>query len=112
MWGSLARRLPSSPRRSATATNGVLDHREASEYTILDVTFATNDEEMEIRVRYLCEGENGDAADRPRIERLLSLRGDAEAPLDLIQRVIARVEFGRDNGVEFCALRKPLPEEH
>ena len=95
----------------AHATDGVLDHDEAPEYTSLDVTFATNDAEIEIRVRYLCEEENGHAPDRPGIERLLSRRRDSEAPLDLIQRVMPRVEFGRDNGVEFCTLSKPLPEE-
>ena len=111
MWGLPERRPPSWLKRSRYATDGVLDHDEAPEYTSLDVMFATNDAEIEIRVRYLCEGENGHATDRPRIERLLSRRRDGETPLDLIQRVMPRVEFGRDNGVEFCTLSKPLPEE-
>ena len=95
----------------AHTTDGVLDHDEAPDYTSLDVTFATNDAEIEIRVRYLCEGENSHATDRPGIERLLSRRRNDEAPLDLIQRVMRCVEFGRDNGVEFCTLSKRLPEE-
>ena len=93
------------------ATDGVLDHEEAAEYTSLDVTFATGQEEIEIRVRYLCEGGVDPQAQQPGIERLLSRRRDAEAPLDIIQRVMRRVEFGREGGIEFCALSKPLPEE-
>ena len=92
------------------ATDGVLDHREAPEYTSLDVTFATTDDEIEIRVCYLCNTEDGSSADRPGIEHLLGSRRDAESPLDLIRRVMQRVEFGRSNDVEFCTLSKPLPE--
>ena len=95
----------------AHATDGVLDHDKPPDYTSLDVTFATNDAEIEISVRYLCEGENSYATDRPGIERLLSRRRNDEGPLNLIQRVMRRVEFGRDNGVEFCTLSKPLQEE-
>lgn len=93
------------------ATDGVLDHEEAAEYTSLDVTFATGQEEIEIRVRYRCEGREGQPAKQPGIEHLLSRRRDAEAPLDIIQRVMRRVEFGRDGGVEYCTLSKRLPEE-
>ena len=92
-------------------TDVALDHRVATEYTSLDLTFATNDEEIEIRVRYLCEREDQPVTDRPGIERFLSGRGDAQSPLAIIQRTMEQVEFGFDEGVEFCALRKKLPEE-
>ena len=93
------------------ATDGVLEHAEAPNYSSVEVTFATSEEEIEVRLRYLRENGATDARDRPDIERLLSRRRDNEAPLDLIQRAVKRVEFGREDGVEFCALTKVLPEE-
>ena len=75
------------------------------------MTFATGQEEIEIRVRYLCEGREDQEVRQPGIEHLLSRRRDAEAPLDIIQRVMRRVEYGRDGGVEYCTLSERLPEE-
>ncbi len=95
------------------ATDGVLEHEESPQYTSLDVTIATSSSEIEFRVRYLTEGataSDGDAG--PGIESLLTRpRGD-EPALDIIRRVMRRVEFGRSDGVEFCSLSKALPEEH
>ena len=93
------------------ATDGVLDHVEAPDYSSVEVTFATSEEEIEVRLRYLREEGGTTALDRSDIERMLSHRRDDEAPLDVIQRAVTRVEFGRENGVEFCALTKALPEE-
>ena len=93
------------------ATDGVLAHEDGASYTSLDVTFATSETEMEIRIRYLLESADARAAERLSIERVLSRRAAGEAPLDFIQRVMPRVEFGREDGVDFCTLVKALPEE-
>ena len=92
------------------ATDGVLEHEEAPEYTSLDVTIATNETEIEFRVRYLREGSD-DASDGVGIERLLGRQRHDGIPLDLIRSTAQRVEFGQDSGVEFCALTMALPEE-
>ena len=91
-------------------TDGVLEHEEAPEYTSLDVTIVTNATEIEFRVRYLREGTDG-AGPAVGIERLLSRQRGDDVPLDIMRRVMQRVEFGQDNGVEFCALTMTLPEE-
>ena len=91
------------------AADGVFHAEGPSVYTTLDVTFATSDEEMEIRVRYVCADATGDA-NGPGIEHLLRQRGDGDAPLDVMQRVMRTVEFRRDNGVEICTLTKLLPD--
>ncbi len=93
------------------ATDGVFDDDAPSAYSTLDVTFSTNDQEMEIRVRYVCEGTAGGDAGGLGIERLLSQRGESDAPLDVMQRVMGRVEFGRDAGAEVCTLAKLLPRQ-
>ena len=80
-----------------------------STYAMLDVTFETSEEEMEIRVRYVSKETNTDGRGHGSIKRLLRRRGDGDAPLDVMHFVMRPVEFGRDNGVEFCALTKLLP---
>ena len=92
------------------ATDGVLEHDAASEYTSLDVTIATSETEIEFRVYYRRDGANG-APPVVGIERLLGHRQGSDAPIDIIRRVMERVEFGQDDGVEFCALAMTLPEE-
>ena len=93
----------------ARATDGVLEHEEAPEYTSLDVTIATNETEIEFRVQYQREG--ADEADSVvGIERLLGRQRGSEVPLDVIRRAVQRVECGQDRGVEFCALTMALPE--
>ena len=89
------------------ATDGVFDEDGATPYTALDVTFATSDAEMEIRVRYICAEPTGVQTNGD-VEARLRSRGDA--PLEAMQRVMRRVEFGQHDGVEFCALTKLLPD--
>ena len=47
MWDLRKRRPTSLAETIAHETDGVLDHDKAQEYTSLDVTFATNDAEIE-----------------------------------------------------------------
>lgn len=91
------------------ATDGVFGDDEPTAYTTLDVTFATSDQEMEIRVRYVCAETDASRTGTPEIERLLSRRQGGAAPIDAMQRVMGRVEFGHTDGVEFCTLTKRLP---
>lgn len=91
------------------ATDGVLEHEEAPEYTSLDVTISTSETEIEFRVQYQRDGA-GDAAPVVGIEHLLGRQRGPEVPLDAIRRAVQRVEFGQDRGVEFCALTMALPE--
>ena len=92
------------------ATDGVLEHEEAPGYTSLDVTIATSETEIEFRVHYKRDGAD-EALPVVGIERLLSRQRGSDAPLDIIRRVMQRVEFGQRDGVEFCALTTMLPEE-
>ena len=93
----------------ARAAEGVLTHEEAPEYRSLDITILTKEHEIEFRVRYLGQHLSGRSGGS--IERLLSRRHGDDVPLEVMQRVMRRVEFGLDNGVEFCALSQSLPEE-
>ena len=92
------------------ATDGVVVDGKSPTYKDLDVTIATSESDIEFRVRYL-RGSGEPSFDAPSIEHRLSERSGGEAPLDAIHRVMGRVEFGQDDGVEFCALSKSLPEE-
>ncbi len=92
------------------ATDGVLVHSECPAYKDLDVTIATSESEIEFCVRYL-RGQGEPSGDEPSIAHLLSKRSGDEAPLDAIHRVMGHVEFGQEDGVEFCTLTKSLPEE-
>lgn len=91
------------------ATDGVLEHDAAPEYTSLDVTIATSETEIEFRVQYQRDGAD-DAAPAVGVEHLLGRQRGSEVPLDVIRRAVQRVEFGQDHGVEFCALTMALPE--
>ena len=44
------------------------------------------------------------------IERVLSRPRGGDVPLKILHRVMRRVEIGLDDGVEFCALSKALPD--
>ncbi len=92
------------------ATDGVLVHGASQTYKDLDVTIATSESDIQFRVRYLC-GHGEPSGDAPSVAHLLSEHSGDEAPLDAIHRVMSRVEFGKDDGVEFCTLSKSLPEE-
>ena len=92
------------------ATDGVLVHGASRTYKDLDVTVATSERDIQFCVRYLC-GHGEPSGDAPSLAHLLSEGTGDEAPLDAIHRVMSRVEFGTDGGVEFCTLSKSLPEE-
>ena len=89
------------------AADGVLASEDAPAYHSMDLTILTSESEIEFRVRYLRENP---AVESGAIERLLSRPQGDDVPLDLMQRVMRRVEFGLDEGVEFCALSQALPE--
>ena len=89
------------------AADGVLASEDAPAYRSMDLTILTSESEIEFRVRYLRENP---AVESGAIERLLSRPQGDDVPLDLMQRVMRRVEFGLDEGVEFCALSQALPE--
>jgi hypothetical protein len=119
--GSLCERMARSVGRSGSeasglassvvyATDSVLEYEEAPEYTSLDVTAATSESEIEFRVRYKREGAEG-TGPVVGIERLLGCQRGDGVPIDLIRRVMERVEFGQNDGVEFCALTMTLPEK-
>ena len=74
----------------------------------VDLTIATSDDDIEFRVRYL---RADPAAEAPAVEALLAGGGAADAPLTSLRRAMNRVEFGRQAGVEYCALVKALPPE-
>jgi hypothetical protein len=92
----------------ARAGDSVLAHDEAPPYVSLGLRILTSETEIEFRVQYLGDKSPGDGGE---IERLLSRRCGEEVPLEVMQRVMRRVEFGLDDGVEFCALSQALPEE-
>ena len=89
------------------AADGALAHAEAPAYRSLAGTILTSVSEIEFRVRYHGENPSGE---RGAIERMLSHRQGDDAPLEAMQRVMRRVEFGLDEGVEFCALSQALAE--
>ena len=91
-------------------TTGVLQHAGGVPYTSLALSFATGAGEMVIRVRYLVETTDAPAATGGGIEQILREPGDNGAPIDEIRRVMTRVEFGHDDGAEYCALAKTLPD--
>lgn len=92
------------------ATSGALEHAWATPYTGVELSFRRTQREMEIRIRYLANARGTEPAG-PGIEQLLSRRWRERTPLDLIQRVMTRVEFGCVDGSEVCTLALPLPRE-
>jgi hypothetical protein len=92
------------------ATDGVLKHEEAPRHTSLDMTIDTSDIEIKFRVHYKRDGTFG-AVPVVGIERLLGRQRGNDVPIDIIRRVMERVEFGQHDGVEFCTLTMTPPEE-
>lgn len=90
-----------------TRATGVFGEDGTCAYETLDVTFATSDQDMEIRVRYVCADATRTA---PNVEQLLSQGGAVDAPLALMRRAMHTVEFGDDHGVACCTLTKRLPD--
>ena len=74
------------------------------------VSIARGRGEMEIRVQYREPSGKGSGAGSGHVERWLLRQRDGNVPLELMRRVMARVEFGREEGTEFCRLTRPLPD--
>ena len=90
---------------------GVTEHAFAgAPHERVHVSVATGGSEMEIRVRYREPSGQGSGAGSGHVERCLLRQRDGNVPLELMRRVMARVEFGREDGTEFCRLTRPLPD--
>lgn len=76
----------------------------------LDVRFMIGETEMKIRIGCQPAPGAGQRAGGVALDRALSEgRGGDAAPLDLIRRVMTRVEFDREDGRDVCTLAKALP---
>ena len=75
----------------------------------LDLRFVICDTEMKIRIACRPAPGAADGAEGPVLDRVLSAGGGDGTPLDLIRRVMTRVEFGREDGLDVCTLAKALP---
>ncbi len=90
---------------------GVTEHAFAgAPHERVHVSVATGGSELEIRVRYRQPSGKGSGAGSGHVERGLLRKRDGDVPLELMRRVMARVEFGREDGSEFCRLTRPLPD--
>ena len=90
---------------------GVTEHTLAgAPYERVHVSVARGGSEMEIRVQYREPSGKGSGAGSGYVERWLLRQRDGDVPLELMRRVMARVEFGREAGTEFCRLTRPLPD--
>lgn len=89
---------------------GVFDGDET--YRDVEVTLATTETEMLVRVRYLGGLDDGDHP--ARIEQLLSQSDGAEPRMARLERVMKTVVVGREAGhdaVDYCELTKALPAD-
>lgn len=91
------------------ATGGLLGRNPPAGYTSLDLTFAARGRDMEILLRYRRRRRSGQSAPSDIRERLCGC-GEGGAPVDAMRRVMAGVECGCEDGVEFCRLTKRLPD--
>ena len=90
---------------------GVTDHASAgAPHEYVHVSVVTGGREMEIRVRYRQPSGQESGAGSGHVERWLLRQRDGDVPLELMRRVMARVEFGREDESEFCRLTRPLPD--
>ncbi len=90
---------------------GVTEHVFAgAPHERVHVSVAKGGGEMEIRVQYREASGKGSGAGSGHVERWLLRQRDGDVPLELMRRVMARVEFGREEGTEFCRLTRPLPD--
>lgn len=91
------------------ATGGLLTRNPPGGYTSLDLTLAARGRDMEILLRYRRRHRRGQSAPSDIRERLCGC-GEGGAPVDAMRRVMAGVECGCEDGVEFCRLTKRLPD--
>ncbi len=90
---------------------GVTEHAFAgAPHEHVHVSVARGGSEMEIRVQYREPSGKRSGAGSSHVERWLLKQRDGDVPLELMRRVMARVEFGREDGTEFCRLTRPLPD--
>ena len=76
----------------------------------LDLRFVIRETEMTIRIACRPSSAAVAGAGGPALDRALRAGGDDDAaPLDLIRRVMTRVELGREDGLDVCTLAKALP---
>ena len=73
------------------------------------ISFGTDSRDMEICLRYRRASGEGSGAGADQVERGLLRERDGEVPLEAMRRVMSRIEFGHDEGVEFCRLTRSLP---
>ena len=86
---------------------GVTEHALAgAPHERVHVSVARGGSEMEIRVQY----REPSGAGSGHVERWLLRQRDGDVPLELMRRVMARVEFGREDETEFCRLTRLLPD--
>ena len=91
------------------ATGGLLGGNPPAEYAGLDLTFAARGRDLEILLRYRRKRPGG-PPDRSDMRRRLCGPCEGGAPVDAMRRVMAGVECGCGDGVEFCRLTKRLPD--
>ena len=91
------------------ASAGLLTRNPPAGYTNLDLTFAARGRDMEILLRYRRRRRSGKSAPSDIRDRLCGC-GEGAAPVDAMRRVMAGVECGCEDGVEFCRLTKRLPD--
>ena len=91
-----------------SATGGLLGPGSPAAYASIDLTFATNDRQMEILLRYVRSERHAPPEDGV-MQHLLQRAGGT--PIDALRRVMECVELGRRDGVEFCRLTRQLPED-
>lgn len=90
------------------ASAGLLESNAPATYKSLDLAFTTRGREMEILVRYRRDQQR-EARGESEIRDRLCGGGASGAAVDALRRVMAGVEFGCRDGVEFCRLTKRLP---
>ena len=90
------------------ATGGLFGGDAPAASASLDLTFATSDREMEILLRYVRK-ERQVLPDEHDMQHVLCRGGERGAPIDAMRRVMECVEFGRQDGVEFCRMTRQLP---
>lgn len=91
------------------ASAGLLTRDPPAGYANLDLSFAARGRDLEILLRYRRRRRSGKSAPSAIRERLCR-GGDGAAPVDAMRRVMAGVECGCEDGVEFCRLTKRLPD--
>ena len=76
----------------------------------LDLRFVICETEMRIRIACRPVPGGAESGEGRALDRVLREGGaGGDVPLDRIRRVMTRVEFGREDGLDVCTLAKALP---